>query len=355
MRQTQRLLNDNVSETELKFWAAVVVALTAAVTSLVVSIISHLSTRSNARAIEALRDQYAESKAERDAKRDYQYEARKRLYQECGPILFQLSELSETALHRIVGLARSAKQGHLEPGEGSFLRDEYYRLSTLYRLLAPSAALKVLQKKLTLVDLSLDAALRRQYELIRQAFFAFGDEFPFAGFAPSLEYDPLDTKADHRAKAKPAVYWRQGLPLGIMERSIEALVVSEGSQVRVMTYAEFEAEYEKPKSRVRETFDDIGFLVEDFHPRTRPVLWRILVAQALLYRALTHPQNLNGPTWGMAELTGNGVEMPSFDWLKEGEIPPPGQRIEDPVAIAKKYFQERLTLRLERISGTTLA
>ena len=69
-------------------------ALIAALTSLVVAGITHLSGRSNQKAIEALRDRYAEDTAERNARRDYRYEALKRLYHECGPIVFQLSELS---------------------------------------------------------------------------------------------------------------------------------------------------------------------------------------------------------------------------------------------------------------------
>lgn len=38
------------------------------------------------------------------ARRDYEYEARKRLYQECEPILFQFSELYESALRRIYAI-----------------------------------------------------------------------------------------------------------------------------------------------------------------------------------------------------------------------------------------------------------
>src|SRR4051794_28676361 len=110
-----------MSEPDIKFWTT----LAAAVAALVVAIINHLSSRTNQKAIEELRDRYAEQQAERDARRDYQYEARKRLYHECGPIIFQLAELSEAAFYRVTGLAQTARQGNLEPGPHSFLRDEY--------------------------------------------------------------------------------------------------------------------------------------------------------------------------------------------------------------------------------------
>jgi hypothetical protein len=82
-----------MSEMGIKFWTALV----AAMVSLVIGVITHLSSRSNLGTIEELRDGYGESRAERGAKRDYQYEARKRLYQECGPIVFQLAELSTSS------------------------------------------------------------------------------------------------------------------------------------------------------------------------------------------------------------------------------------------------------------------
>jgi hypothetical protein len=152
-----------MSYIEIKFWTALI----AAIASLVIAIIAHLSNRDNQKAIEELRNRYAENKAERDAIRDYQYEAQKRIYHECGPIVFQLAELSEAAFYRITNLAQTARHGNLEPGPHSFLRSEYYRVSTIYRLLAPSAALKLMQRRLTLVDLSLDYAMHRQYTLVR--------------------------------------------------------------------------------------------------------------------------------------------------------------------------------------------
>jgi hypothetical protein len=337
-------------DVEIKFWTAVV----AAIASLVVATITHLSSRSNQKAIEELRHRYAEDTAERDARRDYQYEARKRLYHECGPIVFQLAELSEAAYHRITGLAQTASHGDLEPGRHSFLRDEYYRVSTIYRLLAPSAALKLMQRRLTLVDLSLDYGLHRQYTLARQAFFAFGDEFTFARLGPrSLDYRPFDEEADSKARTEPDIYWRQGLPLGAMEGAIEALLALDpGNQPRVMTYPEYEAEYNKEGARVREAFDQIGFLIQDFHPRTRPVLWRILVAQACLYRALSQPHDLERSEWKVADLCVPTADRGKFDWRSERDGGLDEATVLEPLAVAEQYLRERLPRRLERATPT---
>ena len=91
--------------------AKIIVAVIAAFSSLVVAIISAVIARRNQHGFEAFRANLEEENKERDAWRDYQYEARKRLYHECEPLLFLLAELSETALGRMYGLVRSAQNG----------------------------------------------------------------------------------------------------------------------------------------------------------------------------------------------------------------------------------------------------
>jgi hypothetical protein len=335
-------------DTEIKLWTAVIAALV----SLLIAVFSHFSTRRNQIAIEKLRDQTAE----RSAKRDYEYDARKRLYEQCGPIIFQLTELCESAYFRITGLAGTARQGNLEPGRDSYLRDEYYRTSTLYRLLAPSAALKLLQRRLTLVDLSLDAAIWRQYELARQALFSFGGEFEYARLGTAIDYKPFDKEADQRAKSNPATYHRQGLPLGVIESAVEALLVTEDDgDLRVLTYAECEAEFEKQKSRVRQQFDEIRFLVDDFHPRSRPVFWRLLVTQACLYRAIVQQDQLRRPEWSIADLQIPIAERKKFDWRSQKDGGVVDDEVFEPLGVALEYLDERLTPRLARIAAVSKA
>ncbi|UWU80467.1 hypothetical protein N2603_18950 [Bradyrhizobium huanghuaihaiense] len=329
------------------------VALVAASASLAVAVISQISTRKNQAAIEELRDRLGREKAERDAKRDYEYEARKRLYEQCGPILFQLVEHCEAAYFRIVGLAENAKSGNLEPDdEECFLRDEYYRTSTLYRFLAPCATLKLLQRSITSVDLSLDALIWRQYTLARQAFFAFGAEFTLAKTNPMIDYDPFDADADRKAKANPERYYRQGLPLGVMESAIEALLISDNGRMRLMTYAECEAAYAKKTSSVRKQFDEISFLIDEFHPRSRPIFWRILVTQACLYRGIFEQSELKREDWELAKLAIPGNERPKFDWrsLKDEHVT--NEAVFIPLDVAQTYLENRLTVALKRIAAT---
>lgn len=92
-------------------WALLGTGLTALV-SLIIAILAQLSTRRNQKELKALEHRnstelarlqalLAERKADLDARRDCDYEARKRLYKECEPLLFRLAEASENALRRI--------------------------------------------------------------------------------------------------------------------------------------------------------------------------------------------------------------------------------------------------------------
>ena len=132
--------------------AQVVAAFVTSSTSLVVAFFSFFTARSNQRDVERLRADLADRNAQRHARLEYEFEARKRLYQECGPPLFELSELAERALGRIVGLARTAANGNLGDDGRSWLGRGYYRRSTYYRLLAPLAMGKLLSAKLTHLD-----------------------------------------------------------------------------------------------------------------------------------------------------------------------------------------------------------
>lgn len=316
---------------DIKIW----VALIAAGASLLVAVVGYLGTRGNQKALEILRADLAEKAATRNARLEYEFEARKRLYKECGPLLFQLSEFAERALGRIGGLARTAASGDLDPGR-SWLGRGYYSLSTYYRLFAPLAAGRLLQNKLTHLDLSLDPAIHWQYALVKQLADSFTDDFVLArgdvdrdGAAgasnATLRYDPHHDDAETLRRRDSATYWQQGVPRGILENAVSALIVSDADgRERVMDFREFQEAFAGGSLSVRAAFDRIGYLFDGFHPRSRPVLWRILIAQAFLYRAFlaAQPSELPAATlWSQLRQPG---DLPDLDWRgpdERAEIP----------------------------------
>jgi hypothetical protein len=239
-----------------------------------IAVVSAVLTTAGSRYLEGFRARKATEKAEQDARRQYEFDARKRLYEQAEPLLFQLYEHAGFAVDRIEDLARGARSGKLR--EDKWLTDEraYYRPSTLYMLLMPAATLWLMRERLTFLDLSLDWALEVQYKLAYAANDAWSADFALRRQAPSLVYEPNDTQI-----------W-QGLLPGETQRPIRALIVGSGKDARLKTYAEFEDEYGRPNSKLNKEIEDYASLFDDFAPLERPVFWRVLVAQYFVCRAL---------------------------------------------------------------------
>jgi hypothetical protein len=272
-----------------------------------VSLLSIYLTKKNDVTLEKLKSKLDIEKAEQNARRDYEYEARKRLYEECEPILFQFAELSESALRRIYALTRNAKEGNLGPDRYWLATDHYFMISTIYRLLAPMAAFKLLQHRLTNIDLKLDQSINIQYVVAKILYYTFSSSPDLAKIEPTISYDPDQigdesrgltetTKRERKAKY-PEIFWLQGLKVGELDILSETLTVFEkdNDNSRVKSFGEFEQEFfKKDKSAAlhgNNIFDVFFTIFSYFHPKTRPVLWRVLITQACLYNAIRNIRN----------------------------------------------------------------
>jgi hypothetical protein len=284
---------------------SIIVALTAAITSLIVAVVNHFSTKKNTHDLEtfktkltadltkeldSFRADIAEKQAEKNARRDYLYEARKRLYQEYEPLLFQLVEFSDNALKRIFGLARTARESDLGPQRSGWLSPEnpnfkYFEANTIYRFLAPLVIIKLIQRRLTLIDLTIDPPINNQYSLAKLLYHTYARDFALARMEPKLEYTPNTEEAQEQRKAHPEKYWRQGIVLGRLDNAVEALIIREPNGIsRCMSFGEFEEIYYNANTTAK--FDAFREIFVNFHPKTRPVLWRILITQTHIYQAL---------------------------------------------------------------------
>jgi hypothetical protein len=122
----------------------VLVALVAALASLVVSIataiLGYFTTAKSQLDLARLENRFIESRSEKAARREYEYEARKRLYAEFQPLLFQLVERCDGALARIQSIADAARRGRLEHRLGEMWpNDPYAMVATLWEMMSPLA------------------------------------------------------------------------------------------------------------------------------------------------------------------------------------------------------------------------
>jgi hypothetical protein len=82
-----------------------------------------------------------------------------------------------------------------------------------------------------------------------------------------------------------------------------------------------------------------------FHPSTRKVLWRILVAQAHLYKTFLSVRDASlwsgqQPLAVMSPMT--AAERTRLDWRTRQEDAPDVEVLEEPFTAAERYLAERL-------------
>ena len=276
--------------------------------------IARLNSERTETQMEHLRNSLASQAADQDARRDYEYEARKRLYRECEPLLFRLVDASDDLASRTRRIAEAARIGYLGlDGHGWLVgTGGYFFKSTLYRLLAPHVYVHLLEETLTTVDLTLDRDIWEQFLLARQLSDSITDDIDLAKIEPTLDYDPNHVKSRTLQIVEPAKYRHQGLYAGQLDAAVEFMVVKDsGIPPRCMSYAEFEAIFDIMFNRIinnenEEIAQDYQNneidmrkkialqpaveLLLGFHPENLPVFWRVLVVQALICEKLHKTQ-----------------------------------------------------------------
>jgi hypothetical protein len=321
------------------------IALLAATTSLLVALISAVLAWRTQRRVAELTHRLQEQRAERDARRDYEYDAKKRLYAECEPVIFEAMELAETFRRRVLSLARAAAHGNLGPDGSSWLAGTgYYFRSTAYYLLAPATSVKLLQRRLTQVDLALEPRIAFQYLLLKEIFHSYTWDHDLARATPALDYEPDAEVTGAVAGAAPERYRRQGLYLGVLDQIADELTVHSGDSYHCKSLGEFWAEIEEPGSRLGKRGGDITALLSGFHPGRAPVLWRLLVSQYLLFGALLRTRegrpgslyDTAGLLMGPDEAIGEGL-----DWRGAGD-PADLDEVRTPVLIGHEHVRRRL-------------
>jgi hypothetical protein len=307
--------------------------------------------------LEEFKNNLGDNAAEKQARRDYQYEARKRLYEEVEPLLFQIVERADSALGRIRGLARTAGSGDLGPGGWLSTTgrqvDDYYRLSTIYRLMTPLVVVRLIQNRITLVDLTVDHSVRLYYVLGKRLYVLFTEDFTLAQQEPKIEYNPYRVDAESMSVENPKQYKQQGIVSGRLDNMIEALTTrdaDDGKTVRCMTFGEFESTFADEKSAVYANFVELDHLARDFHPATSPVLWRILIAQAFIYQTLIdtyrtrlgRKADLETSASTKDEFRLADLDSTRFDWRHNPNEATDDEVLRDPFAVAKAYICDRL-------------
>ncbi len=231
-------------------------------------------------------------KSERDARRIYEYEARKRLYREFEPLSFQLIELAEIAIRRIRGFAREASQGYMDSEENWYSDlDSLHMMNAIYRLMTPLAIFRLMQRRLTHIDIELDKSVKLRYSVAKILYYSFTHDMRLAESDPSLDYKPRSECSEFKEYDQQEIFKEQGIyHQSSIDTMADALIAKDtDNTLRIISFSEFRVKY--VKDPLHKPFDTMGLLFKNFHPKTRPVLWRILLLQLQIYQTLINIHN----------------------------------------------------------------
>lgn len=329
-------------------WIAAGASFLVSMASLGTALWTSRRSEQNSRDLETLKSRLSDENDAAKAKRDYEYDARKRLYAELYPLAFQLNEAALGATNRIKNLVRATNGGWLAAGPDNWLTggDPYYFTAVVYALIAPLATYELMNRKLTLLDLTLDHDLHRQHVIARRAYQAMRSDFdllddhypPVAFGVGGQAYAPPETRPTVMpGEMEQRWLWRQGLYSGQISQAVDALLTTHDTTTRVMSYAEFAKALGAADLRtdddpggtagdIKRALRPLSDLFRDFHPARRPVTWRILLAQAACYRAITAGQSgaVTRKAVAAAAHFAGAADWGDFDWLAGGtkSIPP---------------------------------
>lgn len=238
--------------------------------------------------LERLKAELSAKQTIHDARISYEFDARKKLYDEIEPLFFLLFDAAENSYYRIASLVRTEREGNLGLSDDDWLAyDGYYLRSTIYKIFLPLSIYRLIQNSATFVDIHLDSQVRLRYFLLKISYYIMTDDFEFARLEPELAYDPNHQDWESLSEQDPGQYYRQALVIGHLDRLIDAFIVFENGSFRPLNYGEFENKYKHDQQFKKEIICAKELLFK-FGFRTRPILARALIAHAYTMRLLLY-------------------------------------------------------------------
>jgi len=234
--------------------------------------------------LEKMKAELALENKMRGARIDYEYDARKRLYNEVEPVLFSAHLAASSLRGRLWPFVERIREGKIsQDSEKTWMRDSYYQESTAYRLFLPMIHHRLLSRKMSQLDFTLEPLIGRKFMVLGIFPDIFTAHFDLARVSKhEIPYDPYAAVTQAEGDADPGKYLFQGLVRGEVERLISLMVVGEPSHERPIEWFQFEQQLNLKGSELDKAYAPVRKLLSRFHPETHPVLWRILVSFLLL-------------------------------------------------------------------------
>ncbi|MEI7553923.1 hypothetical protein [Candidatus Chlorohelix sp.] len=140
----------------------------------------------------------------------------------------------------------------------------------------------------------------------------------------------------------------EGIHRTKIDEVVEAFIVYDPNlgKERRKSYSEFVTDFSSGETSISQKFESLRIMFKDFHPETKPILWRVLILQAHLYQAFRTASDSNRPdSVHKKKLTVTNFSFPkqySFYWLWVKEESKEQERMREPFKVAEQYLKNRL-------------
>lgn len=278
---------------------AAMVTASAAFIATVAAVYTSRASLKTARELEIVKSQLERDSAEENARRAYQYEAKRRIYAECEPLVLKLAQSCDYTAQRIISLTDTRRWNELRATRDTksfwMLSKSSELISLAHALLEPLALYTLLGEKTTLVDLSFDSRFEEIYWLARAAYRVHQEDYAIAAIEPALTYDPVVAGWRDKRLENPAVHWWQGTTRVRLDPAVELCVHRDAG--RITTIAEFEKRYldlyDAPEDNTAKSLGVFCNPLYNFRVEDRPVYWRMLMCQLRIYRRISQRSRIS--------------------------------------------------------------
>ena len=168
-------------------------------------------------------------------------------------------------------------------------------INTLYYIFIPTVIFKLYSKLIYRNFVFLDWKTRFQFLTLEAVADSFLSDDIIADIEPGIEYTPRVPGWRQKRQQTPHAFWWQGLSEDRLENAIAEFLKDNEGYVSIFSRIDFQAKYRRiyngNKSQSQQNIGLAANALYGFCPRDRPVFWRLLIIQALLYKAIIRSQD----------------------------------------------------------------
>lgn len=207
-----------------------------------------------------------------------------------GNALSAIRQLSLPEIWPHLTLQRTLRDG------GWMGSDSDELIDLLYAIYHPVITYRLFKSDIERVSSMLDWRARLQFSLLEFAFLAVQHDSKIAALEPAIEYTPRVQGWRYLREDNPQKFWWQGLSEQKFDNAVEAFIWIEVDSSKSVLSLEAFRQYYKKLYRNGSDADQqrLGLAsnaLYGFTPFTRPVYWRLLVIQSLLYQNILNTRS----------------------------------------------------------------